>query len=259
MTKEPETVSTPGSPRPDRWGGPLAVIVLCSLLAILVSATSGHAHLPFTTDGKVGAYEWGTYGAGDRRVQVFFDSGYPDGSYRSAVRRAGGEWNRYQQSLQFEFQPGSITTDRTYGGDNHYCSRDRAPLHRNGRPASVIFWSALSPQTGGRVGSCWENGTQVGFRMAINRAPKVPWYRGSSGSVPDDRADLQSLATHEFGHATGWVRHYDGGSDDNLPGSEHCGRDMKDRQTMCALAAYPGQSRTRTLGQHDRHTFEAAY
>ncbi len=81
------------------------------------------------------------------------------------------------------------------------------------------------------------------------------WYTGTSKTVPAGRPDLTSIATHEFGHATGWSLHYD---DPGVGlGSLICGN-TSGQATMCATH-YVGTARQRSLHTHDLHTFTTAY
>jgi hypothetical protein len=73
--------------------------------------------------------------------------------------------------------------------------------------------------------------------------------------VPAGRPDLASVATHEFGHASGWAHHYDDAGVD--PGGLICGNNSG-QATMCATH-YKGTARQRSLQTHDVHTFKAAY
>ncbi len=81
----------------------------------------------------------------------------------------------------------------------------------------------------------------------------MPGRAGEAGS----KQDLQSVMTHEFGHATGWGAHYDGPN--HIPrGTARCGRTDSNRETMCASNT-SGVPWGRTLGPHDKHTFRRAY
>ncbi len=98
--------------------------------------------------------------------------------------------------------------------------------------------------------------------MALNRAfPR--WYTGTSTDVPgaagapDASQDMQSVAMHEFGHASGFARHYDGPNSTGLGGAI-CNLTDSRRETMCSLLTQ-GTAWGRTLGPHDRHTWNAVY
>jgi hypothetical protein len=76
---------------------------------------------------------------------------------------------------------------------------------------------------------------------------------GADGRKPTaSRSDLRSVATHEFGHATGWSPHLD----DAQPRS-YCGN-VPYQQTMCKTN-YAGTTWQRTLGARDLRIFRGAY
>ncbi|HEX7167289.1 MAG TPA: hypothetical protein VF230_09945 [Acidimicrobiales bacterium] len=62
-----------------------------------------------------------------------------------------------------------------------------------------------------------------------------------------------AVSSHEFGHATGWGKHYD---DDFAV--DICDEDNLKKHTMCAGIAASNQ-RMRTLEDHDVHTFKNSY
>jgi len=231
----------------------VAVIVCVTVVGI----ASGHR--VFDNQNGRGAYQVGTYPPHHQQVLWAFDSGFPDGNSRRAVREGAVAWNNLGRRLQFEHDSQSLSTERRFDGANHYCSFERPPLQRRGRPLSAVFWAVLPNADGAdilaRAGVCLQNNEIAGFRMAFDSS-QPNWYRGSSASVPNDRTDMQATAAHEFGHASGWFPHYDGRR--SLSGRAHCGLDNVNRQTMC-MSIGRGQARQRTLGQHDRHTFEGAY
>ena len=92
------------------------------------------------------------------------------------------------------------------------------------------------------------SGQYAGFSMVFDR--NVNWFVGD-GAVPDNKWDLQSIATHEAGHSTGWHGHLDGTAG-ICQGA--------DRNTMCEGSPDPqGFHYLRTLEFHDEHTIENGY
>jgi hypothetical protein len=86
-------------------------------------------------------------------------------------------------------------------------------------------------------------------------------YTGT-GPIQPGQKDLWSIATHEFGHGTGFGKpapfsHFDGTGQ-----GETCPFPLKDidEETMCG--SYPvdtGDIYPRDLSDHDIHTFGAVY
>lgn len=76
------------------------------------------------------------------------------------------------------------------------------------------------------------------------------------------RPDLQSIITHELGHATGFQKHYDGpgGADSGYAPTARdvCHPDSSARQTMCQTDT-GGKTWWRTLGKYDLAIFREAY
>jgi len=235
----------------------VGVVLLCALIAL---ASAAQAHRVFSNANGVGAYPDGVYPVTYQNVRWAFDSGFPSGGQRRAVIAGAAAWNNLGRRLQFLYDSRSLSTEREFDGSRVYCSNGRPPLERDGQPLSAVFSEALASNrrefvTLARAATCFRRGEMVGFRMAFNSDPSM-WYYGSSASVPDNRFDMQSVAVHEFGHAGGFAPHYDGRG--SLEGPEPCQRSNLNRETMCAVT-YRGQARQRTLGRHDRHTFEGAY
>lgn len=244
-------------------------VSLTILLLLLGAVGIADAHRVFNrtdSNGKlrIGAYSSGSFDASDDDVLWAFDNGFPSGPFRQAVRDGAGTWNSLSRRFQFAYDSRDLSTERQFDGEKHYCSEQRQPVARNGRSLGLVFWEAL-PSSGdrdvlARAGVCFKRQGSgyrlLAFRMAYDRT-QPNWYRGESGSVPSESIDARSVATHEFGHSTGFLRHYDGKN--SIPtGSDQCASGDQNRQTMCSLT-YRGQARQRTLGRHDRHTFEGAY
>lgn len=111
-----------------------------------------------------------------------------------------------------------------------------------------IFTDDISPLA--MTGRCLSGSAIVKIAIRYDHT-RSNWHTGSSTSVPSGRADLRSVAVHEFGHAGGFgfgaTQHW---------GSSYCSG--TGRQTMCATIPN-GTSYMRTLEDHDRHTVANAY
>ena len=80
---------------------------------------------------------------------------------------------------------------------------------------------------------------------------RYPFGRMADPSSFPAKVDLQSVATHEMGHATGFHRHFSSKR-------SYCSTDNTNRETMCT-STVPGQARQRTLGSRDTHIFKDIY
>lgn len=86
--------------------------------------------------------------------------------------------------------------------------------------------------------------------MIFDNDPPLPWYFGDN-EVPDGRVDLEAVATHEFGHATGFFDHFNDGSDECPNGPA--------MHTMCRSYRLDAQAAWRSLEGHDIHTLLNTY
>lgn len=95
------------------------------------------------------------------------------------------------------------------------------------------------------------SGNIVSFEMGIDKRGTAYYYTGADpGAIPEDKYDIQSLATHEFGHGLG-IDHLDAGG--GCPNTDMAA-------TMClANGVGFGETFTRTLEDHDRHTITPLY
>jgi hypothetical protein len=94
---------------------------------------------------------------------------------------------------------------------------------------------------------------KLALKMAIvfrELPPGYAWYVGT-GTPPLLQYDLWSIATHEFGHGTGWVGHW------NTPYPAQCPGNGTD-QTMCGTY-YQANTFWRSLGTSDIETWHSAY
>jgi hypothetical protein len=146
---------------------------------------------------------------------------------------------------------------------------------------SLVFWPELPPTTPGdapplaEATTCNRVPTGGGperpfkFFLALNRlyatcdpVTQPPnnchggqWYRKADpDGIPNRRLDLQSVATHEFGHATGFYWHFNDPGMNTGTGHVCNGGATQADETMCQ-GLNRGTTEKRTLSDHDLHTF----
>lgn len=218
--------------------------------AFAAVAGAAAALSPLAAGHEVDSYYKTKY-AVPRTVQVYFNSDFPGGRFRDRARDAVQPWNNRPPRLDFNVHSeGSAGTSAEQVRNE--CSRTRA----NHYPPSVLFYGPTQIGQRGRIAF-----TQPCIRFASpNRVmfffqvydSETTWYTGT-GDAPASAYDFLSIATHEFGHGTGFEGHFD----QQQPWSGICANNAS-RPTMCA-AEDPGRERLRTLENHDVHTFDAAY
>jgi hypothetical protein len=262
------------------------ILVVVAAIAIVSTAAVARGH------SVNGFYKDNRYPSGQMRsVQWAFERGFPgktgeSNSYKAALRRAQSAWNSQGQSLTFadmgnrEIDFGPKYEKIGEGGD---AFKDYCRLERNNRPVSLVFWEPIpnhrpDANTLAEASRCeYSDGTHK-FFVAFDRGEGSRWYRGESRKVPrggdangdgriagpeidsaGSKVDLQSVAVHEFGHATGQGAHWDPNKDPfNGRGGAICTRYDSRRESMCSMLV-AGTAWQRTLGPHDRETFKKAY
>lgn len=104
----------------------------------------------------------------------------------------------------------------------------------------------------GKTNTCETPGWIMRFSLVMNQ--DKPWHFSSS-YPPATSWDLQSLVTHEVGHATGFLGHF------AVPSADTCNQnDATYYATMCDYDPLTkGTTKMRTLQDHDIHTLTNAY
>lgn len=207
----------------------MTVSILLSVVALAVSAS---AH------GFQGQY-FGRWVPSERLQLYSFDENFPGANFRDRSEDGAGQWNELVSDMRFRREAGSVPF---------------APLNcERLRNANALFWGnidgtpAIGDNTLAFTTVCPDsNGNNYAFSMKFDSSEN--WHTGTS-SPGANEFDFWSVATHEFGHAAG---------------SEHFQKSSSvcdlgpDRETMCQGTTSGTVSR-RSLEEHDRHTYNAAY
>jgi len=217
-----------------------------------------------------GFYDLAYWGQDLDHVPVYFDNEFPRGRPRSRVANAAREWNdvgRNDVGRRVFFnvhRSPSITSgaDTAPGGLQAKCPT----AERDGRNVSLVHWGQIDGPTGPTIGQtafCWVNfptSTRLrSFRLYFDRTED--WYMGTGDSAVKNkktgevrkRLDFWATATHEMGHATGWIGHW------NRKRAYCDYTSGKPFRTMCGSAQEPGREVERTLTWADKHVFKSRY
>lgn len=187
-----------------------------------------------------------------KSVPMLWAPSFPGGEWRSRVANARGAWNRLSPNAPLFYDAGQSRTEMAMGncspaalGINqvHFANLDFV-----GHPLGVS-WACYRVQPNGAH-------EMFGVTVAFDSGAGYDWYTGT-GNPGHQQYDLRSVATHEFGHLTGFVGDPQTGTNMHFDGAL-CVPVAATYQTMCA-GTYQGANWTATLGDHDRHTLLAAY
>ncbi|HEX7166480.1 MAG TPA: hypothetical protein VF230_05815 [Acidimicrobiales bacterium] len=185
--------------------------------------------------------------------QWFFDDDFPDGNKRARVRDGLAQWNGRNLPLQF-----AEVGEREAGFD---------PATDCPAPGNAMFWQDI-PDGMGALAITW---TCAGGGEIVNSSivfdSSRSWYDGVGDAAdgflnqicslpPGCENDLWSVASHEWGHMTGFSGPFEDGHFD--PNADICQSDPGPQHTMCPFLEI-GTERLRTLEVHDIHTFEGSY
>lgn len=189
-------------------------------------------------------YFWESY---SETVYYWVDSNVPTGSWRSRITAGHSAWNAEVVDAEPYFN---------YQGTASVPSiSDPCNAPGKGGVRREQLNDLFDDATAGATSWCaYDDGSITDFLMSFDTGAGVAaaWYIGT-GTPAGDEMDLWSMASHEFGHATGW------GPDSHWAETDQsiCAENNT-RRTMCSNI-YPGDIPQRTLAAGDRTRLQAAY
>lgn len=200
---------------------------------------------------QAGAHPVNTYypntfqGPADQVVWYTTDGVPPLATARA--QNATAEWNQQQARLKFSFV-GAVPT----GG--YGTSQCEAGPFTTGTTNAIHFKALPSTVFGSTLRCPSDSSDFTTVNITFNSVKN--WHYDIDEYPDNGFADFTGIATHEFGHATGF------GTPTNphfSDGDSICDGSLG-QHTMCSGAtSQPQWNRLRTLEQHDMHTFVAAY
>lgn len=154
---------------------------------------------------------------------------------RTRIEDAASRWNAVSTNRYWNYRFQGHRSDL-----NLSCLENS--FNKNGH-----HWRKLPGSRIGQAQRCYSGGRLHNFQIIYDTS--TTWYFGTG--VPSRNAfDFYSTAVHELGHGTGFRGHFTGPS--TCPGTSS-------DNTMCQSSARRGTTHRRSLGTHDRHTFQHAY
>jgi hypothetical protein len=185
----------------------------------------------------------GRWPSSNRGAVTIYNETNISGAFLTRVLDGAKTWDNQGQSLNFT-RIGAVTS---------MTHDECASTHYN---KNIVYQSPIDGvgDTAAYVRACISgslNGTVLRYVMKFDS--QEPWYTGSDPNVPNTQVDVQSVATHEFGHAGGWGPHFD----DAAPNTGIC-QLTSTQETMC-VTEQVGTSKGRTLEPHERAVFGVAY
>ncbi len=181
-----------------------------------------------------------------------FHTGFPTGAFRTRVLDGAGKWNAVQATA-FTFTKLSTDNAQGYSVPANCAS---APYMQE---ENVVYYRSIGAF--GVTGTCMNSQGNIKYALVSFDSTGQNWYTGT-GDPGAAQIDAHSVASHEFGHFTGFSGHFT--TPDICPIVNPVNLDAW--QTMCdgvvvltPFADDLGVKFRRTLEAHDKHTFDGAY
>jgi hypothetical protein len=213
------------------------ILIVMAFLVMTMTPATAHS---------AAYYYYGTWNAGTGLLPITVPWQSGNITFNPTwIQQGPQQWNNLGQSMQFRYDG-----ERNVNSTGSSCPT--APLD------NWVFQRVLDGVAGtlAITWTCWRT-TPLGARQlhsfTIEYDGSESWYSGN-GDAPPTYVDVWSVASHEFGHATGWVPYH---LDENGTNPELC-LDDSTEHTMCSFYT-PGTERMRTLEAHDVDTFSTAY
>ena len=223
-------------------GAILGAIVTLSVVPLLSAAHPVSENYVFTW--KTGTYQGIDQ---DRTVGWHFVDSVPVGA-RDVIKKGSWQWNQVSGTpMTFDFESGQ--SDFTSLGFSS-CDPNTQYWYQNNR----VGWTTPADHPGDTAMCTFADDITKYFNWKMKFDPGENWYK-EEGNPSFNQDDLWTVATHEFGHASGFLGHF-AESADACRGDQH--PDFHLRHSMCPTY-YEGTTIQRSLEEHDRHTFRSAY
>jgi hypothetical protein len=222
----------------------LAVVAPTMLLLMVAESAMAHAASDYYS-----LHEWKASHHTGLNVTWRFGPGFPTDAKRDRVKESFAKWNNLGQQMKFEqLAEADYSYDLPCADTQGY----------NG-----VLWRDLAQGVAAEARKCDHDGGDYAapypihnFWIAFNNDGSINWHGGADASaIGNNELDLEGVATHEIGHATGWHGHFYEVTEPNCQNPDT-------QPTMCPGYAFGGgfsSTYARTLEDHDKHTFDNNY
>lgn len=229
----------------------MLILAVIALLVAAVATTVAGAHTSST--------HYPAHWIGLTSVPYRFESAVPTGAFRDRLKDGAAQWTAQGGTAEPNFY--------WPGGDDFPDTSLTGHCNTGFYGANVLQYQDLDNYGSGVLGvtlTCYrtDTGEILSFQMGFDN--DRDWYTGTGDAndgflnqcIPSCQSDLWSVASHEFGHATGFMGPSSTGG--HFSSTDAVCADNDSQATMCP-SYKPGTERQRSLSTHDIHTFTGAY